>query len=276
VIEKVYDKTNVHEENIVNTSNEINGVDCEDTQQNESIQIDKHDEKIEVEVQETNGSSKKVSRKTRSGRQVKMPKRFDDYVVYESLLKEDDTVAFTDNVNPINTLSSKDNFYYHEILREPDRDKFIEAMRIEIEMHNVNQNWIPVRRDQLPIGTTVLPSVWAMRRKRRFTDGKIYKWKARINVDGSKQVYGVNYWDTYAPVAAWISIRLVLCLSSINGWITKTFDFVQAFPQAPSEVELYIAVPKGCEVDGDSSDWAMKVLNNIYGQKQAGKFGIHI
>jgi Reverse transcriptase (RNA-dependent DNA polymerase) len=84
-----------------------------------------------------------------------------------------------------------------------------------------------------------------MRRKRRLTDGTIYKWKARLNVDGSKQIKGVNFLETYAPVAQWISIRLILCMASLNKWKVKTFDFVQAFPQAPSEAKLYIDVPKG-------------------------------
>jgi Reverse transcriptase (RNA-dependent DNA polymerase) len=146
------------------------------------------------------------------------------------LINEDDTVAFIDDVNPINTLSDKDNFYNHEILREPNKEQFLQALRKEIEIHNVHNNCVPVRRDQLPAGTIVLPSVWAMRRKRRLTDVKIYKWKARINVDGSNQIYGINYWETSAPVAGWISIQLTLCLASIGGWITKTFDLVQAFP----------------------------------------------
>jgi hypothetical protein len=81
----------------------------------------------------------------------------------------------------------------------------------------------------------------------------------------------MNYWETYAPVAQWISIRTILFMSAINGWQTKTFDFVQAFPQAPSEAELYIYIPKGCLIEGNQDDWAMKVINNIYGQKQAGR-----
>jgi Reverse transcriptase (RNA-dependent DNA polymerase) len=52
---------------------------------------------------------------------------------------------------------------------------------------------------------------------------------------------------------------------------SKTFAFVQAFSQAPSESELYIDVPKGCTIDGERDEWALKVVNNIYGQKQAGR-----
>jgi hypothetical protein len=45
-----------------------------------------------------------------------------------------------------------------------------------------------------------------MRRKRCLVDEKIHKWKARQNVDGSKQVKGVKFWETYATVAQWISM----------------------------------------------------------------------
>jgi Reverse transcriptase (RNA-dependent DNA polymerase) len=167
---------------------------------------------------------------TRSGRRINQPKHLDDYVVYEtSVIKFDDTTtAFTDSIDPIALMTSgnQDNFYYHEILREPDKDKFIEAMKEEINMHNVNKNWIPILRSELPKDTKVIPSVWAMRRKRQITDGKIHKWKARLNVDGSKQIKGVNFWETYAPVAQWISIRLILSMAVMKNWKVKTFDFL--------------------------------------------------
>jgi hypothetical protein len=59
---------------------------------------------------------------------------------------------------------NQDNFYYHKILREPNKDKFIEAMKDEILTHNDVHNWVPVLRRDLPEDTKVIPSVWAMRR----------------------------------------------------------------------------------------------------------------
>jgi Reverse transcriptase (RNA-dependent DNA polymerase) len=138
--------------------------------------------------------------------------------------------------------------------------KFVQVMQDEIKNHIDNANWIPIRRSDIPPDNRVIPSVWAMRRKRRLVDGSVSKWKARLNVDGSKQVYGTNYLETYAPVAQWISIRTILCLSAINIWEVKTFDFLQAFPQAPSEAELYIDVPKGCTIEGGRDEWALKVV----------------
>jgi hypothetical protein len=60
----------------------------------------------------------------------------------------------------------EDNFYYHKIIQEPDKEKFIEAMKEEIKEHNNNKNWILVRRSELPANFKVIPSVWAMHQKR--------------------------------------------------------------------------------------------------------------
>jgi hypothetical protein len=87
-----------------------------------------------------------------------------------------------------------------------------------------------------------------MRRKRRIDTREVYKWKARLNIDGSKQTKGVNYWETYAPVATWSSIRLILIHTLLNGWCTRQIDYVQAYLQANIETDLYMEIPKGFTV----------------------------
>jgi hypothetical protein len=77
---------------------------------------------------------------------------------------------------------------------------------------------------------------------------EIYKWKARINIDGSKQVYSQHYDKTYSPVVAWLTTRFFLTQSLLNSWKTKQIDFVLAFPQAPVERDLYMQIPKGIRI----------------------------
>lgn len=49
-------------------------------------------------------------------------------------------------------------------------------------------------------------------------------------------------------------------------------DYIQAFPQAPVEKDLYMRIPKGLEPDkGRVQDYVLKVNKNVYGQKQAGR-----
>ena len=82
----------------------------------------------------------------------------------------------------------------------------------------------------------------------------------------------IHYDKTYAPVASWMSVRTLLTLSAINNWHTRQIDYVLAFPQAPVEKELYMAIPSGIDVsEGDKKDYALKLHRNVYGQKQAGR-----
>jgi Reverse transcriptase (RNA-dependent DNA polymerase) len=56
-----------------------------------------------------------------------------------------------------------------------------------------------------------------------------------------------------------------------NKWSVRQLDFVQAFPQAPIQQEMYMEVPKGFNVQGSRTTHVLKLLKNIYGQKQAGR-----
>lgn len=164
-----------------------------------------------------------------------------------------------------------DTMYYHEAMREPDRAEFIKAMSKEVKSHTENGVWELVPRSSVPAGTKILPAVWAMKRKRRIATREIYKWKARLNIDGSKQEEGVNYWETFSPVASWAAIRMVLITTLIHRWTTKQIDFVLAYTQADVECELYMAIPKGFEVEDQDQEYVLKLKKNLFGQKQAGR-----
>ena len=59
-----------------------------------------------------------------------------------------------------------------------------------------------------------------MKRKRDIKTRLIKKYKARLNIDGSRMKHGVHYDQTYAPVANWNSIRTMLIMSALNNWHT--------------------------------------------------------
>ena len=108
-----------------------------------------------------------------------------------------------------------------------------------------NKNFSIFPRSSVPEGAPVLPSVWAMRRKRRIDTREVYKWKARLNVDGSKQVAGRDYGQMYAPVASWSSIRMLLLMAVSRGWHLRQLDYVMAYPQAPVDRDMCMEIPKG-------------------------------
>ena len=64
-------------------------------------------------------------------------------------------------------------------------------------------------------GDNILASTWAFRKK-RYSDGLLKKFKARFFVRGDQQVNDVDVFETFSPVVAWITVRILLILSMIQ------------------------------------------------------------
>jgi hypothetical protein len=226
---------------------------------------------------------------TRSGRKTKPPLRLTDAMVAEVVrltsgdvtgevfclqaMFPDDQHVHDDPLLALKAVSDPDTLYYHQAMKEPDREEFEKGMTKEIDDQFANGNFTVVHKSKVPEDQTVLPAVWQMRRKRDARTGAIKKYKARLNIDGSRMKQGEHYDKTYSPVASWNSVRMLLTLTAVHGWHTKQIDFVQAFAQAPVEKTLYMKVPAGVTIEGrgDPRDYVLKIHRNIYGQKQAGR-----
>ena len=79
----------------------------------------------------------------------------------------------------------------------------------------------------------MLPFVWAMCRKQNLATNKITKYKARLNTHSGKQNYGVNYYETYAPIVTSFAVCLMIVFAVLFSWSPKQVDFVMAYYQAP-------------------------------------------
>jgi hypothetical protein len=183
---------------------------------------------------------------------------------YEIQMAMGHPIAFAASSNP-NTM------YLHKALRAPDREEFIKAMKQEVQDHEERGHWELIPKSKVPEGTIILPSIWSMKRKRRITTNKVYKWKARLNVHGGKQIKNIHYWETYSPVVKWSSICLFLMLTAIKKWHTRQVDFIIAYPHADIKTDLYMDIPKGFQLHGQKSTHCLKLKKNLYGQKQAGR-----
>ena len=150
----------------------------------------------------------------------------------------EDPMAYAATDNP-------DILYWDQVMKAHDRDKFIEAIGIELDGHERMGNYEPVPIDKVPNGTKLLDMVWSMRCKRHIKTQEVYKWKACLNVHGGQQEHGVHYWDTYAPVETWQTVRFFLILSILLGWCGQQLDFVMAYPQVPAKMPLYLQLPQG-------------------------------
>ena len=130
---------------------------------------------------------------TRSGRQSRRPRRLIEtmmanVIAYEALainLLEDEREGELENPRLAYAASADpDTMYLHEALKQPDRHKFIEAMHKEVQDHIEKGIWEIYPKGKVPDKATIVPMVWAMKRKRRIATGEPYKWKARLNSTG--------------------------------------------------------------------------------------------
>ena len=62
-------------------------------------------------------------------------------------------------------LANPNVLYIHEAMKAPDRDKFIDAMGIELKGHEDMGNFMPLPLKHIPIGTKLIDMVWSMHRK---------------------------------------------------------------------------------------------------------------
>jgi hypothetical protein len=117
-------------------------------------------------------------------------------------------------------------------------------MELELADHEERNHWTLMERKDLPLGTKTIMAIRSFKQK-RFPDGTLNKHKARLCAHGGQQTWGLDYWDTYAPVVTWASVRLLLIVAKILGLESKSIDFILAFPQADLDVPVYVELPAG-------------------------------
>jgi len=217
---------------------------------------------------------------TRSGRRSRPPERL-IYDANSCLIRsnehEDEETWSEQELLACKVSTDSDTMYHHQAMKQPDREKFQEAMRKECEAHYKEENYRLVKRSELPEGATLLSSAWQIKRKKNPSTGEISKYKARMNVDGSQMFKGLQYEETYAPVVQWATIRFFISLAILLDWHTRQLDFVLAYTQADIERDLYMKLPAGFTfpdrtiTEHNRKDYVLKLEKNLYGQKQAGR-----
>ena len=162
---------------------------------------------------------------------------------------------------------SNDTFTLSRMLKRDYIKEFAGSMVKEVQDHEDRGHWKIFERSNMPEGSKIILSVCAFKIK-RFMDGRINKYKFRMNAHGGMQRWGIDYWETYAPVVNWISVRFLLALAIIHGLETKSIDFVLAFPQVDLGADVFMELPFGFEF-GPKGKFVLKLNKNLYGLKSA-------
>ena len=86
---------------------------------------------------------------------------------------------------------------------------------------------------------------------------------------GDKQVYGIDYFESYAPVVQWTTICLTLILAMLWNWETVQTDYTKAFAQATLDEEIYMDMLHDFIPKDSNHDFILKLNKSLYGLKQA-------
>ena len=101
---------------------------------------------------------------------------------------------------------------YQEAVMRPDSEKWLEAMRSEMESMYTNQVWTLV---DPPEGVKPIGCKWIFKRK---TDMDRLIYKGRLVAKGFKQIHGIDYDETFSPVAMFKSIRIMLAIATYHDY----------------------------------------------------------
>ena len=99
---------------------------------------------------------------------------------------------------------------YEEAMMSPDSNKWQEAMKSEIGSMYENQVWTLV---DLPDGRKAVENKWIFKKKTD-ADGNVTVYKARLVAKGFRQIQGVDYDETFSPIAMLKSVRIMLAIAA--------------------------------------------------------------
>ncbi|KAD7479019.1 hypothetical protein E3N88_02155 [Mikania micrantha] len=155
---------------------------------------------------------------------------------------------------------------YNEAMTSRDVAFCKEAIQDEMDSIMHNNTW---KLTDLPHGCKPLGCKWIFKRKMK-VDGSIDKYKARLVIQGFRQKEGIDFFDTYTPVARISTIRLLIALASIHKLLIHQMDVKTAFLNGELEEEVYMKQPKGFVLPGQENK-VCKLIKSLYGLKQAPK-----
>ena len=115
----------------------------------------------------------------------------------------------------------------------------------------------------------VLKSGWVYKLKTN-PQGEVKRFKARFIVKGYSQREGIDYKETFSPVARYETIRMMLAIAAAQGLDIIQFDVATAFLNSTLSEDIYMQQPQGYE-RGDPSEIVCKLKKGLYGHKQASR-----
>jgi hypothetical protein len=251
-------------------SRTVTKYEADSSEANIDLQIDEMNPNIS-ERDSTNGSAgidifvaHDWGRKEIPAKRIRTPRNFNNVTKLGNVyaLSGDDEEAAVNEVIQESTTSDKDEVApesYKQAVLDPEWRK---SMVSEIKALRNRGCWRVV---PTPRGVRLIKSKYVYKLKKDWR-GKVTKRKSRLVCQGFLQQQGVDFNETYAPVAKGTTFRLMLAMTKAFNLHLHQLDVDSAFPYADLEEDVYLTPPSGMEV---REGYCLKLEKSLYGLKQA-------
>ena len=143
-------------------------------------------------------------------------------------------------------------------------ENWVESMHQELHQFVRNDVWELVPR---PKDTNVINTKWIFKNNTN-EDGEIIRNKSRLVAQGYTQVEGIDFDESFAPVARLESIQILLSIACIMNFKLYQMDVKSAFLNRFLNEEVFVEQPKGFQ-DPHFIDHVLRLKKALYGLKQA-------
>ena len=125
---------------------------------------------------------------------------------------------------------------FAKAMESHDAEQWLKAMHEELDSISKNEVWDLA---ELPIGRKLVGYKWVLRKKYK-ADGSLDKYKARLVAKGFTQQPGVDFVDTYSPVAKFASLRIIMVVAARLDLELHQLDVKTAFLKENLKEEFYM------------------------------------
>lgn len=195
-----------------------------------------------------------VEKTSRSGRRIRLPTRFRD--------EDRDGSALAVDYKPTSMIRTPLNF--EEATECGQAREWKLAIEEQLQSLAANHTWDVI--DKPPGGNVITPK-WVFKIK-TLPNGQVDKFKARLVARGFTQQYGVDYFETFAPVVRLESLRVLLATAVMRGLEVHQMDAVSAYLLSELTEDAYMHPPEGLDVPQGK---VLKLRKCMPGLKQSGR-----